>query len=85
LKPYRVEEMDYKIRMGPKSELVSFQKSIGESEKWRYNVMRALKSMVQRAWQNDENVVHSIYGNPMSLYNAFKSRHQTNRRAYAKT
>jgi hypothetical protein len=34
LKPYRVEEMDYKIRMGPKSELVSFQKYIGESEKY---------------------------------------------------
>jgi integrase len=46
--------LDKDIRKFKKAELVSFQKSIGGSEKWRYNVMGSLKSMIRWAYQNEE-------------------------------
>ena len=45
---------DKDIRKFRKAELVSFQKSIGGSEKWRYNVMGALRAMIRWAYQNEE-------------------------------
>jgi integrase len=42
------------IRKIRKSELTSFQKSIQWSEKWRYNVLGALKSMIRWAYSNEE-------------------------------
>lgn len=45
---------DKDIRKFRKAELLSFQKSIEGSEKWRYNVMGSLKSMIRWAYQNEE-------------------------------
>ncbi len=45
---------DKDIRKFRKAELVSFQKSIGGSEKWRHNVVGSLKSMLRWAYQNEE-------------------------------
>jgi len=45
---------DKDIRKFKKAELVSFHKSIEGSQKWRYNVMGALKSMIRWAYSNEE-------------------------------
>lgn len=45
---------DKDIRKFRKAELLSFQKSIGGSEKGRYNIMGALKSMIRWAYSNEE-------------------------------
>ena len=45
---------DKDIRKFKKAELTSFQRSIQGSEKWRYNVMGALKSMIRWAYSNEE-------------------------------
>lgn len=45
---------DKDIRKFRKAELMAFQKSIGGSEKGRYNIMGALKSMIRWAYSNEE-------------------------------
>ena len=46
--------MDKDIRRLRRAELTAFKMSIGGSEKWRYNVLGALKSMVRWAYYNEE-------------------------------